>query len=492
VTAALVAPMCLAALLHAPGAAAPAETTQERQSTRVQMGAPDGRLSSYVLNAAKPWKANTRKVKRAVRRSGGVVVQAWPQIGVVVAHSRRGQFRAAARRRPFVASVGATRTTRVREGTPGQPSARRTTRTMGRIVKDEFRPIGVDQVEPDPRETQQWDMKVVKADQAHEVSDGSSDVLVGILDSGIEHDHADLAANIDRVESVNCTDAGRVDTSRRGWRPTGMDHGTHVAGTVAAARNGTGIVGVAPAARIASVKVVNDSGLIYPEYAVCGFMWAGLRGMDVTNSSYYVDPLMYWCSDWRDQRAAKQAVSRAVAWSTRQGVTHVAAAGNAGTDLTRNRRDGSSPNDSQPIRRRINGGCHELPAELPGVLTVSSFAQIRETLNTRLSFFSNVGLGVIDVGAPGSDVLSTVSGGRYARYSGTSMAAPHVAGVAALLVGEHPSWTPAQIADSIRAQADDKPCRRAEVSWVVGCVGTDAENSYAGEGMVDALEAVTP
>jgi subtilisin family serine protease len=491
VTAALVAPMCLAALLQAPGTAAPADSTQ-RQSTRVQMGAPDGRLSSYVLNAAKPWKANTRKVKRAVRRSGGVVVQAWPQIGVVVAHSRRGQFRAAARRRPFVASVGATRTTRVREGTPGQSSARRTTRTMGMIVKDEFRPVGVDQVEPDPREAQQWDMQVVKADQAHEVSDGSSDVLVGILDSGIEHDHDDLAANIDRDESVNCTDAGRVDASRRGWRPTVMDHGTHVAGTVAAARNGTGIVGIAPAARIASVKVVNDSGLIYPEYAVCGFMWAGLRGMDVTNSSYYVDPLMYWCSDWRDQRAAKQAVSRAVAWSTRQGVTHVAAAGNAGTDLTRNRRDGSSPNDSQPIRRRINGGCHELPAELPGVLTVSSFAQIRETLNTRLSFFSNVGLGVIDVGAPGSDVLSTVNGGRYARYSGTSMAAPHVAGVAALLVGEHPSWTPAQIADAIRAQADDKPCRRAEMSWVVACVGTHAENSYAGEGMVDALAAVTP
>jgi subtilisin family serine protease len=494
VIAALVAPMCLAAMLQAPGDASPADTNRQRQSTRVQMGAPDGKLSSYVVNAAKPWQANTRKVKRAVRRSGGVVVQAWPQIGVVVAHSRRATFRTAVRRRPFVASVGATRTTRVREGTPGKASrsARRTTRPTARIVKVEFRPVGAGQVEPDPREAQQWDMKAVKADQAHDVSNGSSDVLVGILDSGIEHDHPDLAANIDRDDSVNCTDAGRVDTSRRGWRPTVMDHGTHVAGTVAAARNGTGIVGVAPAVRIASVKVVDNSGLIYPEYAVCGFMWAGLRRMDVTNSSYYIDPLTYWCSDWRDQRAAKQAVSRAVAWSTRRGVTHVAAAGNAGTDLTRNRLDESSPNDSRPVRRTINAGCHELPAELPGVLTVSSFAQIRDTLNTRLSFFSNVGLGVIDVGAPGSDVLSTVTGGRYARYSGTSMAAPHVAGVAALLAGEHPDWTPSQIADAIRAQADDKPCRRSEMNWVAGCVGTDAENSYAGEGMVDALAAVSP
>ncbi len=494
VIAALLAPLCLAAMLQAPGDASPAETNKQRQSTTVQMGAPDGRLSSYVVNAAKPWQANTRKVKRAVRRSGGVVVQAWPQIGVVVAHSRRGKFRTAVRRRPVVASVGATRTTRVLEGTPGKAStvARRATRPTARIVKAEFRPVGASQVEPDPREAQQWDMKVVKADQAHDVTDGSSEVLVGILDSGIEHDHPDLAANIDRDDSVNCTDAGRVDTSRRGWRPTVMDHGTHVAGTVAAARNGTGIVGVAPAARIASVKVVNDHGLIYPEYAVCGFMWAGLRRMDVTNSSYYIDPLMYWCSDWRDQRAAKRAVSRAVAWSTRRGVTHVAAAGNASTDLARNRRDGSSPNDSRPIRRRINAGCHELPAELPGVIAVSSFAQIRDTLDTRLSLFSNVGLGVIDVGAPGSDVLSTVTGGRYARYSGTSMAAPHVAGVAALLVGEHPDWTPSQIADAIGAQADDKPCRRSEMDWVAPCVGTDAENSYAGEGMVDALEAVTP
>jgi hypothetical protein len=83
------------------------------------MPTPDGRLSSYVVNAAKPWADNTGKVERAVRRTGGVVVQSWPQIGVVVAHSRRETFRQALRRRDVVASVGVTRTARVLEGTPG-------------------------------------------------------------------------------------------------------------------------------------------------------------------------------------------------------------------------------------------------------------------------------------------------------------------------------------------------------------------------------------
>ena len=172
-------------------------------------------------------------------------------------------------------------------------------------------------------------MRMIKADQAHEVTDGSRDVLVGVLDSGIDPDHPDLAPNIDTDESVNCTDAGRLDTSATGWYPTTSDHGTHVAGTIAAARNGVGIVGVAPNVRMAAVKVVNDAGFIYPEYAVCGFVWAGMRGMDVTNNSYYVDPFMYYCEDQPDQYAAKEAVRRAVEWSTRQGVVHAAAAGNA-------------------------------------------------------------------------------------------------------------------------------------------------------------------
>lgn len=165
--AALVVALCVAALLHAPVGAATAGEQQPR-STAVPMRTPDGRLSSYVVNAAQPWGENTRKVRRAVRRTGGVVVQAWPRIGVVVAHSRRGVFRDALRSRPFVGSVGATRTFRVLEGTPGRAGdAPRARPAAPAVVKDEYRPVDAGQVEPDPHESRQWDMEVVKADQAH-------------------------------------------------------------------------------------------------------------------------------------------------------------------------------------------------------------------------------------------------------------------------------------------------------------------------------------
>ena len=279
--------------------------------------------------------------------------------------------------------------------------------------------------------------------------------------------------------------------SATGWQPTTSDHGTHVAGTIAAARNGVGIVGVAPNVRMASVKVVNDAGFIYPEYAVCGFVWAGLHGMDVTNNSYYVDPFMYYCEDQPDQYAAKEAVRRAVEWSTRQGVVHAAAAGNAATDLSNNTTDNTSPDDGTPVNRTINSGCEDIPTELDGVVTVSSMQQFPAgTTESRLSSFSNRGLGEIDVAAPGSRILSTiVAGNGYGLKSGTSMASPHVAGVLALMKSAHPNWTPAKMIarapsrrPTTRRAAPPRPAPRASARW--------QDNSYFGEGVVDALDAV--
>jgi subtilisin family serine protease len=205
---------------------------------------------------------------------------------------------------------------------------------------------------------------------------------------------------------------------------------------------------------------------------------------------------MYYCSDQADQSAAMEAVNRAVQWSTRKGVVHAAAAGNARTDLTNNTVDTTSPDDSTPIRRDINEGCFDIPTELPGVVTVSSFARKSSTtLDTWLSSFSNRGLGVIDVGAPGSSILSTiVKDNGYGLKSGTSMASPHAAGVLALLAGMHPGWAPAQLSAALESQADDKACEAPQPSTQTNpaCVGPVEDNGYAGEGIVDALEAVTP
>ena len=112
------------------------------------------------------------------------------------------------------------------------------------------------------------------------------------------------------------------------------------------------------------------------------------------------------------------------------------------------------------------------------------------TQDSRLSSFSNRGLGKIDVAAPGSTILSTiVTNNGYGTKSGTSMASPHVAGVLALMKSVHPTWTPAQMIDKLRAQADDKACGAATGGPV--CVGPVEDNSYFGEGVVDALDAVS-
>src|SRR5207244_6516438 len=114
---------------------------------------------------------------------------------------------------------------------------------------------------------------MIKADQAHRITEGSRDVVVGVLDSGIDPNHPDLRAALDPTLSAGCL-TGKPDTTRAAWEPTASPHGTHVAGTIAAADDGRGITGVAPGVRIASVKVVDDDGFILPEAAVGGLMWA--------------------------------------------------------------------------------------------------------------------------------------------------------------------------------------------------------------------------
>ena len=479
-----------------PTSAAPAEVSP---STPVISEFPDGMLMSYIINT----KANPGQVRlaeRAVTEAGGVVIQSWPQIGVVVAHSDRANFRTAlkAAGKNAIQSVGATRTAAVSEGTPADIQAPWGPGAAD-YKKGAKKPAHGDEPgEPtpsagpgDPLESQQWDMQMIRADLAHKITEGNRNVLVGVLDSGIDPDHPDLAANIDIASSVNCTAAGRPDTSATGWQPTTSDHGTHVAGTIAAARNGVGMVGVAPNVRMASVKLVNDDGYIYPEYAVCGFIWAGMHKMDVTNNSYYVDPFEFWCDDQADQAAAKEAVRRAVDWSRGRGVISVAAAGNSAYDLSNKTVDNGSPNDSTAVRRTINAGCHDIPTELPGVVTVASMQRFpTNTMDSRLSSFSNRGLGVIDVAAPGSSILSTiVRNNGWGLKSGTSMASPHVAGVLALMKSAHPTWSADQLEAGLYEQATPKPCGPTTGSGAV-CVGTPEFNSYFGHGVVDALNAV--
>jgi subtilisin family serine protease len=185
----------------------------EPESTPVPIVTPDGALFSYVVNTEHTSLRETLLAIKAVTRADGVVVQTWPQIGVVVAHSANGSFREdvlAADRTGVIDSVGATRTVSPTEGTPGAETAagaQRSKSVVGQAKKDVVGDTAEDQsrtaVVPDPGEAAQWDMEMIKADEALAVNPGSSDVTVGVLDSGIDAAHPDLATQVDADQSVN-------------------------------------------------------------------------------------------------------------------------------------------------------------------------------------------------------------------------------------------------------------------------------------------------
>ena len=464
---------------------------QAPQSTPVPIETVDGQTMSYLVNATRTGTVAVARMTALIEDAGGAVVQSWPEIGVIVVHSAAADFRTAlaASAGDELASVGATRTTSVAEATPAPIAVAAPRHGAWASANGDVAGAATPNPTPDALAGEQWDMTMIGADAAAAVSNGSSTVLVGVLDGGIDPDHPDLATQIDVATSVNCTAAGRPDTTPLAWASTTSDHGTHVAGTIAAARNGLGVTGVAPAVRLASVKVVNDSGFIYPEYAVCGFMWAASHGMDVTNNSYFVDPFLYYCTDQGDQAAALQAVRRAVAWSARLGVVNVAAAGNESADLATVSIDDISPNDSIPSTRSIDPTCVTIPAELDDVVTVGSLDP-----DGALSSFSNTGLGVIDVVAPGGQIVSSVDEENgWAAMSGTSMASPHAAGVAALIKSTHPDYSAAQVREALIAQARPMTCPASSAAdGPRDCTSDGARTSLYGAGLVDALAAVTP
>ncbi|MEU9714298.1 S8 family serine peptidase [Streptomyces sp. NPDC047976] len=401
-------------------------------------------------------------VRSAVTANGGTVFSSYDAIGVIVAHSASGTFAQTMRGVSGVQKVGATRTSDVpadayNPALPANPA--QSTTPAGEPVRA--------------------DMSQIKADQAWAVNAGSSSVKVGILDTGVDDQHQDIAPNFNAADSVSCA-YGKPDTRAGSWRDVG-DHGTHVAGTVAAAKNGKGVVGVAPGVKISSVRIAEPtSSLFFAENTICGFVWAGDHGFKVTNNSYYTDPWQFNCPDNLDQAAIIEGVNRAQAYAEGKGSLQVAAAGNENYDLAHKTTDTASPNDSTPVTRNITNACVDIPTELPGVVTVAA----NGTGTTKASF-SNFGQGVIDVAAPGQDVYSTLPGGKYGSKSGTSMASPHVTGVAALMVSANPALTPAQIRDRLATQANDIPCPSDS-----RCTGTTANNAFFGEGQVDALKAV--
>jgi len=324
-------------------------------------------------------------------------------------------------------------------------------------------------------------------------------VVVGDIDTGLDYTHPDLAANVDFADSVSCL-GGVPNQDPAAW----MDdngHGTHTAGTIAAAKNGIGIVGVAPNVKIAGIKAGNADGYFFPEAVICAFMWAGSHHIEVTNNSYFADPWLFNCRNDPEQRAIWKAEQRAIRWAMSQGVLVVAAMTNFNQDLSKKNIDYWSPDDGIPIPREVTNACVVIPAEIPGVIGVSANGAYLQK-----AFYSNYGIGVTQLTAPGGDpyqytddftqgfVLSTVPGG-YGLGAGTSMATPHVAGVAALILSQFGPMPQGSLQAMLNQTAIPQLCPpnpfdpTGDGTYLAICEG-GAYNGFYGHGQVDAFNAV--
>ncbi len=289
-------------------------------------------------------------------------------------------------------------------------------------------PTGVDRIEGDLNSTANIDG-----------NDDRVDADIAIIDSGIDLDHPDL--NVFRF--ANCATGGPLNTTCS-ENDTGADdgsgHGTHVAGTAAALDNGIGVVGVAPGARLWAVRVLDNRGSGWLNWIVAGvdYVTANAASIEVANMSLGMN-------------SSSAALDIAIANSVATGIVYTLAAGNELTDV-------------------INVS----PAGHPDAITVSalsdfdgapggtgsggvSFIDCSENVDDSFACFSNFGTGV-DIMAPGIRILSTWKGGGLNTIDGTSMAAPHVAGAAALYIAENPGSSPAAVKAALIAAGEPLPC----------------------------------
>jgi subtilisin family serine protease len=477
-------------------------------------------------------------VGSTIQKAGGSLVYTYPQIGVAIARSDSASFRDNMMKDSRVDGVSGTGAfaTQIDDGAIDSSDA-----STGDLPN-------APASDTDSLSGLQWDMRQIHTPQAHAITGGSPSVIVGDIDTGLDYRHPDLRQNVSDADSANCLSGAPVQGSVAADDDNG--HGTHTAGTIAAAANGIGIVGVAPNVKIAGIKAGNAAGFFFPEAVICAFMWAGNRHLDVTNNSYFADPWEYNCRNDPVQRAIWKAEQRAILYAEQQGVTVVAAEGNDGDDTAHPTGDVTSP-DSPPgsaEERAINNACVIVPVEVAGVVGVSATGHNTQDTSAGQypdylkSFYSNFGVGVTDVTAPGGDsryglgpeapngrVLSTYPAqipcarsvqeptgdptyptAVYCYLQGTSMASPHAAGVAALIVSRYGTSSnpqngkmrPGAVAAYLQQTADPQACPTTLPTGYLSFLGTNSgavqqcqggpgNNSWYGNGQIDALNAVS-
>jgi len=389
----------------------------------------------------------------------------------------------------------------------------------------------------------QWDMALINASDGGSYAQATGEgVRVGMIDSGVDLNHPDIAPNLDvdlscsfiydDTPTADPSEVANGDCSIKTAVQDRSGHGTHTASTVAAPINGIGIAGVAPEATIVALKACTQDGFCFADSVAAALRYAGDTGLDIVNLSLFADPYLYYCKSEPEQRAILKDLEEAARYAQQKGVLIVASAGNEQADLQHPVIDDVSPDwppDSAEVRF-VKNNCRVAPAELPGVLTVSATGPIGyPDYDMWIADYSSVGMSRVDVAAPGGDYFSasgTVQdavlgavpmdsqiwagfdplnaifpgitavdqGAGYVFLNGTSMAAPHAAGVAALVVQMHPNWSPGAVKSAVQRSTmqltcppDWQPLNPADERY--RCYGNGGRTSFFGHGLVDAAAA---
>lgn len=278
----------------------------------------------------------------------------------------------------------------------------------------------------------------INATAAWDLNTDSSDVIVAVIDSGIDYNHEDLRNNM-WVNPGEIADNG-IDDDANGYiddvygynfaadNSDPMDdfyHGTHCAGTIAAeGNNGIGITGVSWNAKLMAVKVLDQSGMGYISDIAAGIIYATNMGAKVSNNSYgaLFDQELFG-------KAVYGPVADAFKAANDAGMVAVVSAGNSNADL-----DDITDTDE------------ELTADFPVSVETQNIISVAATdADDALAPFSNYGFADVDIAAPGVGIYSTIPNNGYKLASGTSMAGPHVAGAAALLLAQNPDLKPYEV-----------------------------------------------
>jgi subtilisin family serine protease len=283
---------------------------------------------------------------------------------------------------------------------------------------------------------QQWAWPEISAPAGWDIQRDSQDVVVAVIDTGVDYNHEDLAGNMWRnpneVPSNGIDDDGNglvddvhganfVPTTPTGDPMDDNNHGTHVAGTIGAVTNNTtGVAGTSWKPQIMALKFLDANGSGSTVGAIKAVEYALAKGVDIMSNSW-------------GGGGFSQALEDAIELANDQGILFTAAAGNSNSD-----------NDTTP----------QYPSsyDIPNVLAVMA----TDRANNRAGF-SNFGAQSVDVGAPGVEILSTVRNNQYRQFNGTSMATPHVSGVAALLKQQDATRDAAQLKQLIMANVDQLP-----------------------------------